>query len=66
MKTFSKALNSYFKPPTATEVATDELASATLNLLEAQSALEYSSAMVEYNSKRVSRLTMLVSAQTNN
>ena len=38
------------------EVATDELLNARLELLRAESGVEYSLAIVEYNKKRIKRL----------
>ena len=45
-----------FRTPTAAELAKKELEETKRALLEAQSALEYAGAMVDYHSKRLRRL----------
>lgn len=45
-----------WKQPAAADVAYRELVQAERNLLAAQSGVEYAQAMVEYESKRVTRL----------
>lgn len=52
---FRKLINVAF-PPDAGAMARRELLEARLSLLEAQSGLEFSTAMVEYHTKRVARL----------
>jgi hypothetical protein len=51
---------SWFYTPTAEDLARNELASAQRDLLTAQSNLEYSRAMTEYNTQRVARLEATV------
>lgn len=45
-----------FKTPTAEALAVQELADAKRSLLQALSAKEYASALVQYNTDRVARL----------
>ncbi len=49
-------LKDLFSRPTATKLAEEELRNAEKSLLEAQSAMEYASAIVSYNQNRVARL----------
>lgn len=46
-----------WETPRVEDLAASELREAQRSLLEAQSSLEYSTAMVDYHAKRVSRLT---------
>lgn len=48
---------------TPLEIATRELAEAELSKLAAQTGQEYSSAMVQYHSTRISRLRAFIAAQ---
>lgn len=50
-------LTNLFKTPTATQVATSELAQAQRELLVAQSGYEYAKRIAEFNIDRVRRLT---------
>lgn len=45
-----------FRTPTALEIAARELAQAERALLEAETAREYATAMVDYNNERIHRL----------
>lgn len=45
-----------FSRPTATKIAEEELRNAEQALLEAQTAMEYATALVSYNQSRVARL----------
>ena len=45
-----------FSRPTATKLAEEELRNAEQALLEAQTAMEYATALVSYNQSRVARL----------
>lgn len=47
---------SVFKTPSPLQVAANELALAELELLSAESAVEYAVAMVSFNKSRVKRL----------
>jgi hypothetical protein len=47
---------SVFKTPSPLQVAANELALAELELLSAESAVEYAVAMVSFNQSRVKRL----------
>lgn len=59
MKLF-KSLSKIFGKIDPIEVATNELLEARLALMQAESGVEYSTALVEFNKKRVYRLeTML-------
>lgn len=49
-------LKRLFSRPTVTKIAEQELRYAEQSLLEAQSAMEYASAIVSYNQSRVARL----------
>lgn len=49
-------LKQLFSRPTAIKIAEEELRNAEQSLLEAQSAMEYASALVSYNQSRVARL----------
>ena len=46
-----------FKKPTPLEVIASELADAHLSKLEAETACEYAQSIVDYNLKRIERLT---------
>lgn len=45
-----------FRTPSALELAAKELAQAERALLEAETAREYATAMVDYNNERIHRL----------
>lgn len=51
-----KDITNLFRTPTALEIAARELAQAERALLEAETAREYATAMVEYNKERIYRL----------
>jgi hypothetical protein len=53
MITFIKKL---LRTPTPIEIITEELMEATTSKLEAESALDYSFAMVQYHNARIERL----------
>lgn len=55
-KTFAKV----FGKINPADVAHDELLQARLALLQAESGVEYSTALVDFNKKRVQRLEMYV------
>ena len=50
-----------FRTPSAEMLAAQELENAKRELLNAQSALEYAAAMVEYHTSRIQRLKTVVS-----
>lgn len=52
-----------FSKPTVNDTANLELYEAQVRLLEAQSALEYASAMVTYHSNRVARLKAIIAPE---
>lgn len=49
-----------FKKPTPLQLAQRELLDAELAKLEAQSAAEYASSLVDYNHMRIERLTAFI------
>jgi len=51
---------SLFHRPSPLEVATAELREAQLQLLDANTGLEYAQGMVRYNEQRVKRLTAYI------
>jgi len=53
---FLKFLKDYWRELTPLEVITQELARAHLDRLEAEGAVEYATAVLEYNEKRIERL----------
>ena len=53
MITFIKKI---LRTPTAIEMITEELVEATTSKLEAESALDYAFAMVQYHNARIERL----------
>lgn len=57
----NKQLLDLFRKPSADMLALTELEEARRQLLAAHTALEYAVSMVEYNTKRVKRLTARVS-----
>jgi hypothetical protein len=56
-KKMFRKLTEVWATPRVEELAAFELREAQKSLLESQSNLEYSTAMVDYHAKRVSRLT---------
>ena len=56
-----RRLTEITRAPSADAMAQRELEDAKRSLLEAQSAVEYAVAMVDYHSKRVRRLTTYTS-----
>ena len=54
------SLTRLFHKPTPLEVATVELREAQLQLLDANTGLEYAPGMVRYNEQRVKRLTAYI------
>ena len=59
MKLF-EALKSPFRKPSPDALALAELEDAKRSLLEAQSAAEYATSVVQYNMSRISRLQQYV------
>jgi hypothetical protein len=53
---FLKFLKDYWREMTPLEVVTKELAQAHLDRLEAEGAVEYANAVLEYNMTRIERL----------
>lgn len=53
-----------FKAPSATHLAVQELEEAKKELLQALSAMDYASALVQYNTDRVRRLSATVSSSS--
>jgi hypothetical protein len=53
-----------FSKPSPLQVAATELAEAELELLKAESGVEYATALVTYNTTRVKRLRSFVTKQT--
>jgi hypothetical protein len=53
---FLKFFKDYWRDMTPREVITRELAQAHLDRLEAEGAVEYATAVMEYNEKRIARL----------
>lgn len=53
-----------FKAPSATQLAAYELEEAKRDLLHALSARDYASALVQYNTDRVRRLSATVSSSS--
>lgn len=61
---FINAMQSIFRTPSADELAVVELEEAKRQLLQAQTALDYSKRMVDYHSDRIKRLTAYVAKAT--
>lgn len=55
-------LKNLFRQPSAPELIQRELAEARLAKLEAETAVDYATAIVEYNEARITRLTAYVSS----
>jgi len=53
---FFNFLKNYWRTLTPKEIITRELAQAHLDKLEAEGAVEYATAVLEYNEKRITRL----------
>jgi len=53
-----------FRRSTPLEIATRELADAELSKLQAQTAQEWASSIVSYNSTRIARLKAYIATQT--
>jgi hypothetical protein len=53
---FLKAFKDFWRDVTPREVITRELSQAHLDRLEAEGAVEYATAVLEYNEKRITRL----------
>jgi hypothetical protein len=58
-----RKLTEVWATPRVEELAAFELREAQKSLMESQSDLEYSTAMVGYHAKRVSRLTALLGGE---
>jgi len=48
------------KEPSPLEVVRNELAAATLEKLEAETAVEFAQSIVQYNTKRIDRLNIYI------
>lgn len=57
-------MQSIFRTPSADELAIVELEEAKRQLLQMQTALDYSKRMVDYHSDRIKRLTAYVAKAT--
>ena len=57
---FFKFLKQYWRDMTPLEVVTRELAHAHLERLDAEGAVEYAQAVLEYNEKRIERLNLRI------
>lgn len=57
-------MQSIFRTPSADELAVIELEEAKRQLLQMQTALDYSKRMVDYHSDRIKRLTAYVAKAT--
>jgi len=58
---FISFLKEQYRQPTPLEVITRELATAKLEKLEAETAVEYAQSIVDYNSTRIARLEKYLS-----
>ena len=56
-------LKQMFKMPTPLEVAAAQLATAELELLKAETGVEYASSMVSFNKAQIKRLRAYISAK---
>ena len=61
---FITIMQSIFRTPSADELAVVELEEAKRQLLQMQTALDYSKRMVDYHSDRIKRLTAYVAKAT--
>jgi len=57
---FFKFLKQYWRDMTPLEVVTRELALAHLERLDAEGAVEYATAVLEYNERRIERLNIRI------
>ena len=57
-------LKAVFKMPTPLEVAAKQLATAELELLKAETGVEYASALVTFNRTQIKRLRAYISTKT--
>jgi len=57
-------LKQFFKMPTPLQMAANELANAELELLKAETGVEFASSLVTFNKQRVTRLKAFMTAQT--
>jgi len=57
-------MKSFFRVPSADELAVAELEDAKRQLLHAQTAMDYSRRMVDYHSDRVKRLNAYIAKAT--
>ena len=57
---FLKFFRDYWRDMTPLEVVTRELAHAHLERLDAEGAVEYAQAVLEYNEKRIERLNLRI------
>lgn len=57
-------LKEMFKMPTPIEVAAKQLATAELELLKAETGVEYASALVTFNKTQIKRLRAYITAKT--
>ena len=57
---FYRFLKNYWRDMTPLEVVTRELALAHLERLDAEGAVEYAQAVLEYNEKRIERLNIRI------
>lgn len=58
---FITFLKEQYRQPTPLEVITRELATAKLEKLEAETAVEYAQSIVDYNDNRIERLEKYLS-----
>ena len=61
---FYTELKAFFKMPTPIEVAAKQLATAELELLKAETGVEYASALVTFNKTQIKRLRAYITAKT--
>jgi hypothetical protein len=60
---FYKEIKAMFKMPTPLEVAAAQLAEAELELLKAETGVEYASSMVSFNKAQIKRLKAYIAAK---
>jgi hypothetical protein len=60
---FYTEIKQMFKMPTPLQVAANELANAELELLKAETGVEFASSLVTFNKQRVTRLKAYMAAQ---
>jgi len=61
---FYTELKQMFKMPTPLEVAAAQLATAELELLKAETGVEFASSLVTFNKNQIKRLKSYISAKT--